>query len=90
MTGYEKLVEAVAQAIHASRSHGSQEWDSVPDFIRQTYRDYATAGLSVVYDVLSNPSSEMIDAANRARPAVTSRTIQAAIEASPLNPNHKA
>ncbi len=86
MTDHLKLIEAIAKAIHAHRSTGTQKWESIPDFIRQTYRDYASVALPVVYDVLRDPTNEMIDAANRARPSVTSRTIQAAIEASPLNP----
>lgn len=89
MTAYEKLIEAVAIAIHANRSQRAQEWDQLPDFVRQTYRDYASAALSTVYNVMSHPNDAMIDAANRARPSVTSRTIQAAIEASPLNPEQK-
>ncbi|MEP7456747.1 hypothetical protein [Phyllobacterium sp. SB3] len=89
MTGHERLIEAVAKAIHAYRSTGTQEWEKIPDFIRQTYRDYASVALPVVYDVLRDPTNEMIDAANRARPSVTSRTIQAAIEASPLNPENQ-
>jgi hypothetical protein len=89
MTAHDKLIEAVAKAIHAYRSTGTQDWEKIPDFIRQTYRDYAGAALPVVYDVLYDPTNEMIDAANRARPSVTSRTIQAAIEASPLNPRNQ-
>lgn len=89
MTAHEELIEAVAIAIHAYRSTGTQDWETIPDFIRQTYRDYAGAALPVVYNVMRDPTNEMIDAANRARPSVTSRTIQAAIEASPLNPDNK-
>ncbi|QND50603.1 hypothetical protein HB779_01075 (plasmid) [Phyllobacterium sp. 628] len=89
MITHENLIESIAKAIHSQKYTGSQHWDSIPDFVRQTYREYAKAAIPVVYNVMRDPSNEMIDAANRARPSVTSRTIQAAVDASPLNPNTK-
>jgi hypothetical protein len=86
---YDDLVEETAKSIFDHKYSASLDWGRVPEFVQQIYRDHARATLPVIYRALREPTSEMIDAANRARPSSTSRTLQAAIEASPLNPDDK-
>ena len=82
---YEQLLDTVAEAIFARKYASNQSWSNVPDFVQQIYREHAIAALPVIYEILREPTAEMVDAANRIRQSTMSRIIQAAIEASPLN-----
>jgi hypothetical protein len=83
MTYYE-LVDQVAKTLFYDRRSDGDLWDKAPHFVRMNYVGLAEKVMGLLHQVLREPTDEMIDAANRARPTLTSRTIQAAIDASPL------